>query len=76
MNELDQAPVETHEEWATRKTEDARKKAYTDPLTGSDPLFAQAIRMDIMGEAGADEVRQQAVDRYNEIKSAIPWPRH
>lgn len=66
--------IESHEEWATRKTEEARRKAYADPLTGSDPLFAQAARMEVMGEEGAEEVRQKACQRYEEIKAKMPWP--
>lgn len=71
---MQESDIEPHFEWATRKTEEKRRLAYSDPLTGSDPLFAQATRMDAMGEAGADVIRQQAVERYNEIKASMPWP--
>ena len=73
-DEMEQTPVESHFEWATRQTDQKRRKSYADPLTGSDPLFAEAARMVAMREAGADDIRQQAVERYNEIKAGLPWP--
>lgn len=47
----------------------ARARAYSDPVTGSDRLFAEALRMQAMGEIGFEDVRDRAVSRYEEIKS-------
>lgn len=63
------APVVTREE-----VDGARKAAYSDSFTGSDRLFAEAQRMQLMGETGWEAVRDQAVARFEEIKSQHPWP--
>lgn len=51
----------------------SRKYAYADPLTGSDPLFSEAYRMQLMGEAGWEIVRDKAIGRYKDIKDGLPW---
>ena len=61
--------VHTHSD-----TEHSRLKAYSDPIQGSDRMFAEAARMQIMGEDGADEVKSKAVARYREIQAQYPWP--
>lgn len=48
--------------------------AYADPLTGSDRLFSESTRMQIMGENGHEEVRARAIDRFEEIQAKYPWP--
>lgn len=63
----------TYEELVVRVEAD-RKAAYADAQTGSDRLFAEAQRMQMMGESGWEEVRDAAVARYNEIKTEHPWP--
>lgn len=63
----------TYSDLVTR-VEEARKAAYANPQTGSDCLFAEAQRMQIMGEPGWEEVRDAAIARYEEIKSEHPWP--
>lgn len=50
-----------------------RLHAYADPLTGSDRYFAEAQRMQAMGEEGWQVVREQGVSRYQEIQSKYPW---
>lgn len=55
-------------------TETARSLAYANPTTGSDRLFAEAMRMQAMGEIGHEEVKARAVERYKEIRSQYPWP--
>lgn len=52
----------------------ARLAAYADPVTGSDRLFSEAIRMNIMGEDGYEEVKSAAIKRFSEIQEANPWP--
>jgi len=52
----------------------ARKSAYANPHTGSDRLFSEAQRMQLMGETGWEAVRDQAVARFEEIKTQHPWP--
>lgn len=54
--------------------EKIRKELYADPQTGSDVLFAEAQRMQMMGESGWEAVRDKGVARYNEIKAEYPWP--
>lgn len=51
-----------------------RLRAYADPLTGSDRLFSESTRMQIMGENGHEEVRDRAVARFEEIQAQYPWP--
>lgn len=52
----------------------ARAMAYANPGTGSDRLFAEAMRMQMMGEIGHEEVLKRAVARYNEIREQYPKP--
>ena len=47
----------------------AKLRAYADPINGSDRFFSEAMRMDAMGERGADEIRAAGVNRYLEIKN-------
>lgn len=63
----------THEELVAN-VETARKAAYADAQTGSDRLFAEVQRMQMMGESGWEVIRDAAVSRYNEIKTEHPWP--
>lgn len=53
-------------------TTELRARAYADPVTGSDRLFAEAMRMQTMGQIGYEAVRDQAVSRYEEIRSDHP----
>jgi hypothetical protein len=54
--------------------EQNRQYAYANPLTGSDRLFAEAQRMQLMGQAGWEAIRDKAIARYNEIKEQKPYP--
>lgn len=54
--------------------ESSRKRAYADPLTGCDAMFAESSRMDVMGEPGFEEVRIRAIARFEEIQAQYPWP--
>lgn len=56
------------------QVEALRLAAYADPVTGSDRYFAEAARMNAMGEAGADAVIAAGVARYAEIQAEYPWP--
>lgn len=51
-----------------------RLRAYSNPLTGSDRLFAEASRMQLMGEDDFEDVRATAIARHVEIQAAHPWP--
>lgn len=53
---------------------DLRQIAYANPLTGSDRMFSEAMRMQIMGEDGFEEIRTKAIARFEEIQAAYPWP--
>lgn len=50
-----------------------RLRAYADPLTGSDQLFSESMRMQIMGEEGHEDVRARAIARFEEIQAQYPW---
>lgn len=63
------APVYTREE-----IEVLRARAYADPVHGSDRMFAEASRMQLMGEEGWEAVRDKAIARYNEIREQYPLP--
>ena len=54
--------------------EKLRLQAYADPMTGSDRYFSEAMRMQIMGEEGYEEVRAQAVSRFEAIQRQYAWP--
>lgn len=56
------------------QVEALRLSDYADPVTGSDRYFAEAARMNAMGEAGADAVIAAGVARYEEIQLEYPWP--
>lgn len=68
------SPPPLTQEQQTEQVNQQRKRAYTDPLTGSDPLFSEAHRMQLMGETGWEVVRDKAVARYKEIQEELPWP--
>ena len=71
----EEAPMESHAEWARRDTERRRLKAYADPETGSDRHFAEANRLAALGlPEEAAEARVAGVVRYGEIKAMYPWP--
>lgn len=54
--------------------ETQRLRAYADPLMGSDRFFSEASRMQVMGDNGWEEIRQQGIARYYEIQAEHPWP--
>lgn len=51
-----------------------RKRAYADPIDGSDRLFSESTRMQIMGENDFEEVLARAIARFEEIQAKYPWP--
>lgn len=60
---------------ATKEDVDlARLQGYSNPVTGSDRLFSEAIRMQLMGEPGHEDVRERAIERFKEIQAENPWP--
>ncbi|PAA05260.1 hypothetical protein [Pseudomonas fragi] len=60
-------------EYTSEQVEAMRLRAYADPLTGSDRFFAEAQRMEAMGEPGWQDVRAAGVRRFNEIQTELPW---
>lgn len=62
---------QNYNEWAGSELERRRAFAYADPINGSDRLFTQAARMQAMGIAGWEDVRDQGIARYAEIKASI-----
>lgn len=70
----DGKPVLAEQEPLTRTQIDRlRYTAYADERSGSDRLFAEASRMRLMNETGADEALAVAVARFDEIQAAYPW---
>ncbi|MHC8299011.1 hypothetical protein [Pseudomonas sp. ZS1P83] len=57
----------------TEENERVRLSAYANPLTGSDRYFSEALRMQVMGEVGWENVRAAGVDRYKAIQAEFPW---
>lgn len=54
--------------------ENLRCVAYADPISGSDRYFAEALRLEVMGDqSGAETARALGVARYQEIKEQYPW---
>lgn len=51
-----------------------RIRSYADPINGSDRLFSESTRMQIMGESGHEAVREKAISRFKEIQAQYPWP--
>ena len=73
--ELNTATVETHEEWLSKQINSKRLAAYANPQTGSDRHFAEAARLEAVGDtAGAEAARAAGLARYEEIRSQYPWP--
>ena len=50
-----------------------RLAAYAEPVVGSDRYFAEANRMQVMGETGWEAVREAGIARFNEIQARFPW---
>ena len=69
MTQLDRAALAQQE--ITRR----RARAYADPITGSDVIFAKAVRLQAMGRhAEAEQVQQQAIQRFEQIQRDYPMP--
>ncbi|WP_040269165.1 hypothetical protein [Pseudomonas rhodesiae] len=66
---LPTAPPQTRED-----VERLRLAAYAEPVVGSDRYFAEANRMQVMGEEGWETVRDAGIARFNEIQTRYPWP--
>lgn len=71
ISDADPIPVEV----LRADVEQQRLAAYANPKTGSDRHFAEAVRLEAMGDtAGAEAARSAGLARYNEIRSQCPWP--
>lgn len=69
---LDEKPVIEPEPLTPEEIEQSRAVAYSDPQTGSDRYFLEAIRKRVTGdEDGAIEAETLGVARVEEIKRAI-----
>lgn len=70
-----ETPVQPHADWALSEIERRRRAAYADPISGSDLHFAEASRLDAMGDAeGAAAAKQRGIARCQEIQVAHPYP--
>ena len=66
---------EERKEASIQAVETQRLAAYANPLTGSDRHFAEAVRLEAMGDtAGAEAARAAGVARFNEIRNEYPRP--
>lgn len=74
MQEEFEVEQQSREEWAIERIQNWRLKAYAHPITGSDRLFVEAQRMQMMSESGWELIKEQALARYSEIKTEYPWP--
>ena len=62
-------------EAAIQAVETQRLAAYANPQTGSDRHFAEAVRLDAIGDTdGAAAARTAGLARYDEIRTIYPWP--
>lgn len=76
-NEEQEYQPETNYEYQLRVIEELRKVAYADPQNGSDRHFAEASRLEAVGDtAGAEDARAAGLARYEEIKASLPWPKN
>lgn len=68
--------IETErKESAIHAVETQRLAAYANPQTGSDRHFAEAVRLEAMGDTGgAEAARATGLARYEEIRNEYPWP--
>lgn len=67
--------VTERKEAAIQAVETQRLTAYANPMTGSDRHFAEAARLEAMGDtAGAEVARAYGLARYEEIRTMYPWP--
>ena len=70
-----ESPVQPHADWALGEIERRRRQAYADPITGSDIHFAEASRLEAMGDSdGSRAAKQIGIARYQEIQAAHPYP--
>lgn len=70
----EEVPAIPYSEWSNDDTARMRRRAYSDPDTGSDRYFAKAACHDALNETeDADAARQAGLDRVAEIKAAYPY---
>ena len=74
MHENDTPPLD-RATLAQQEITRRRARAYADPIAGSDVIFAKAVRLQAMGRhAEADQVQQQAIQRFEQIQRDYPMP--
>ena len=74
MHENDTPPLD-RAALAQQEITRRRARAYADPITGSDVIFAKAVRLQAMGRhAEAEQVQQQAIQRFEQIQRDYPMP--
>lgn len=61
--------------WAVAEMRRRRARAYADPITGSDVLFAKSVRLQAMGrQAEAEQIQAEAISRFEQIQRDYPMP--
>ena len=66
-------PQVIYDEYAEKEIESRRRRAYSDPDTGSDRYFAESSRLLAMGDMeGAEAAKIKGVARALEIKKEYP----
>ena len=69
------ADINKHVLPTKEQVEVERLSAYANPLTGSDRHFAEASRLEAVGDTeGAEVARAVGLARYEEIRLQCPWP--
>lgn len=76
MENQTETQAQTHEEWSFEEIKRRRQAAYSNPLSGSDIFFIEALRMKEMGIEGWEGIRDRGVVRYLEIQAENPYPQN
>ena len=67
--------IQPHAEWSREEVERRRRKAYADPVNGSDRHFNEAARLRASGEhEEADIAEQKGIEAALKIKDKYPYP--
>lgn len=70
----DGKPTAILDEVTKEVVERRRAVAYADPVTGSDRLYSEALRLQLSGDESYQAAITAAKARYDEIREANPWP--
>lgn len=67
--------IQSHAEWSREEVERRRRKAYADPINGSDRHFSESSRLRASGEHEEAEIAEQkGIEAALKIKDKYPYP--